>query len=125
MVYPSEPFSRCFPDQNSSLCFQPKVVLAKLRRTPHSLRTHGSNASIAWHSSVAFVITSTSGHHLLYSLSPVLATAKTTPSAYVLPGGEKGAKLWPNGPGEGKPLVAMLLRGEGERGMGVGEGVGW
>ena len=89
-----------------------------------SLRTHGSNASLAWHSSNSSIITTTSGHHLLYSISNYVGTRGVT-TAYVLPGGDKAAKDWPNGPGEGKGLLAMVLKGEGERGMGVGDGVGW
>jgi hypothetical protein len=105
---------------------QPKVVLAKLRRTPLSLRTHGSNASVAFHSPVRLIITTTSGHHLLYSIS--LATpvgSRRGNSVYVIPGGDKGAKQWPKGPGEGHELEGIVLRSEGERGMPVGDGVGW
>lgn len=45
--------------------------------------------------------------------------------AYVIPGGEKGALNWPNGPGEGHGVRGVILRSEGERGMPVGDGVGW
>lgn len=105
---------------------QPKVVLAKLRRSPLSLRTHGSNATVAFHSPSRLIITTTSGHHLLYSISlssPV--GSRRGNSVYTVPGGAQGARMWPKGPGEGHDLEGIVLRGEGERGMPVGDGVGW
>ncbi|KAI5481005.1 ribosome control protein 1 domain containing protein [Pseudohyphozyma bogoriensis] len=104
---------------------RPKAVLAKLRRTPLSLRTQGSNASVIFHSPTQLVVTTTAGHHLLYSISPATALGgRKSTQAYVLPGGEKGAKAWPDGPGEGKGVSGVILRGEGERGMPLGDGVG-
>ncbi|BGP45572.1 WD40 repeat protein [Rhodotorula kratochvilovae] len=106
---------------------RPKVVLAKLRRTPLSLRTHGSNASVHFHGPTRLVVTTSSGHHLLYSIVPAAAASasrRTTNEVYVLPGGEKAAEAWPKGPGEGHELEGIVLRGDGERGMAVGEGVG-
>ncbi|GAA5952681.1 hypothetical protein JCM21900_000402 [Sporobolomyces salmonicolor] len=103
---------------------RPKVVLAKLRRTPVSLRTHGSNASVHFHSSTRLIITTTSGHHLLYSISLASAGSRKGNSIYVLPGGEKAAAMWPKGPGEGHEVEGIMLMGEAERGMAVGDGVG-
>ncbi|BGO89111.1 hypothetical protein NBRC10512_003856 [Rhodotorula toruloides] len=105
---------------------RPKVVLAKLRRTPISLRTHGSNAAVHFHGPSRLVVTTSSGHHLLYSFSPVVTNPnrKGANDVYVLPGGEKAAQAWPKGPGEGQALEGIVLRGEGERGMAIGDGVG-
>ncbi|BGP22387.1 ribosome control protein 1 domain containing protein [Rhodotorula toruloides] len=105
---------------------RPKVVLAKLRRTPISLRTHGSNASVHFHGPSRLVITTSSGHHLFYSILPVVSSAnkRGANEIYVLPGGEKAAQAWPRGPGEGQELEGIVLRGEGERGMAIGDGVG-
>ncbi|GAA5891765.1 hypothetical protein JCM5296_001855 [Sporobolomyces johnsonii] len=103
---------------------RPKVVLAKLRRTPVSLRTHGSNASVHFHSSTRLIITTTSGHHLLYSISLASSGSRKGNAIYVLPGGEKAAAMWPKGPGEGHELEGIVLMGEAERGMAVGDGVG-
>jgi RAB6A-GEF complex partner protein 1 len=105
---------------------QPKVVLAKLRRSPLSLRTHGSNATVAFHSPSRLIITTTSGHHLLYSISLTSPVgSRRGNSVYTVPGGAQGAKMWPKGPGEGHDLEGIVLRAEGERGMPVGDGVGW
>lgn len=105
---------------------QPKVVLAKLRRTPISLRTQGSNASLSFDSPSRLVITTNSGHHLLYSLTPPNPPNARKPNiVYALPGGEKGRMAWPPGPGEGRPMEGLVLRALGERGMPVGDGVGW
>ncbi|SCV72828.1 BQ2448_4365 [Microbotryum intermedium] len=105
----------------------PKVVLAKLRRTPLSLRTHGSNALVAFHSPTRLVVTTTSGHHLLYSIDSAASVSNRTRSnneVYTVPGGEKGDAMWPRGPGEGAKLHGIVLRGEAERGLAIGEGVG-
>ncbi|GAA6048193.1 hypothetical protein JCM3770_003704 [Rhodotorula araucariae] len=106
---------------------RPKVVLAKLRRTPLSLRTHGSNASVHFHGPARIIVTTSTGHHLLYSVVPAAAAStsrQTTNAVYVLPGGDKAAEAWPKGPGEGHELEGIVLLGDGERGMAVGEGVG-
>ncbi|BGP18933.1 hypothetical protein JCM10213_005480 [Rhodosporidiobolus nylandii] len=107
---------------------RPKVVLAKLRRTPVSLRTHGSNASVTFHGPRRLVVTTTSGTHLIYSISPIgtgeATRTRKSGAVYVLPGGEKAKEVWPDGPGEGGELDGVLLRGEGERGMALGEGIG-
>ncbi|GAA5879805.1 hypothetical protein JCM8547_005190 [Rhodosporidiobolus lusitaniae] len=107
---------------------RPKVVLAKLRRTPLSLRTHGSNASIHFHGPSRLILTTSSGHHLIYSISPIgsgeATRTRKSGAVYVLPGGEKAKEVWPNGPGEGGELEGIVLRAEGERAMAVGEGIG-
>ncbi|GAA6063151.1 hypothetical protein JCM10212_006309 [Sporobolomyces blumeae] len=107
---------------------RPKVVLAKLKRTPVSLRTHGSNSLVHFHSRDRIVITTTSGHSLLYSLGPIhqhnKAKNRKANDVYVLPGGEKAKDLWPAGPGEGQDLEGIVIRGEGERSIQVGDGVG-
>ena len=91
-----------------------------------SLRTHGPNATLVFHSTARIVITTTSGHHLLYSITPAdTVLAKRGNTAYVLPGGDKGSKAWPRGPGEGRDVEGIVLREEGTRGMAVGDGVGW
>lgn len=103
---------------------QPKVVIAKLRRNAGSLRRHGSNASVYFDSPTSLVVTTTLGHHLLYSLfSPVRNAAKS--SAYVLPGGEKEKANWPDGAGEGTAMLGLVLTADGERTETMGEGVGW
>ncbi|GAA5973403.1 hypothetical protein JCM11641_003115 [Rhodosporidiobolus odoratus] len=106
---------------------RPKVVLAKLRRTPLSLRTHGGNASVTFHGSRRIVVTTTGGHHLLYSISPIgtgeATRTRKSGAVYVLPGGEKAKEVWPDGPGEGGELEGVVLKGEGERGMAIGDGV--
>lgn len=105
---------------------QPKVVLAKLRRSPVSLRTQGSNASLSFHSPTRLVITTTAGHHLLYSLTPPHPRNPRRPdTVYALPGAERGRAAWPPGPGEGRDIEGLVLRALGERGMPVGDGVGW
>lgn len=43
----------------------------------------------------------------------------------MLPGGEKAKEVWPDGPGEGGELEGVVLKGEGERGMAIGDGVSW
>ncbi|GJN88122.1 hypothetical protein Rhopal_001078-T1 [Rhodotorula paludigena] len=114
-------------EEVSVWAIRPKVVLAKLRRTPLSLRTHGSNASVHFHGSSHLIVTTSSGHHLLYSIVPATAASSSrrqTNEVYVLPGGDKAAEAWPKGPGEGQDLEGIVLRGEGERGMGIGDGVG-
>ncbi|GAA6008268.1 RIC1 family protein [Rhodotorula paludigena] len=114
-------------EEVSVWAIRPKVVLAKLRRTPLSLRTHGSNASVHFHGSSHLIVTTSSGHHLLYSIVPATASnssRRPTNEVYVLPGGDKAAEAWPKGPGEGQDLEGIVLRGEGERGMGIGDGVG-
>ncbi|GAA5829201.1 hypothetical protein JCM11251_004158 [Rhodosporidiobolus azoricus] len=107
---------------------RPKVVLAKLRRTPLSLRTHGSNASVVFHGPSRLIVTTTNGHHLIYTISPIASGEATrtrrSGAVYVLPGGEKAKEVWPDGPGEGGELEGVLLRSEGERGMAVGDGIG-
>lgn len=82
------------------------------------------------------MITTTSGHHLLYSISLYnpqggsgskrgVGANSSNSAVYVVPGGDKGARAWPAGPGEGHALEGVVLRYEGERGMAVGDGVGW
>ncbi|GAA5924449.1 RIC1 family protein [Sporobolomyces koalae] len=100
---------------------RPKVVLAKLKRTPVSLRTHGSNHLVHFHSSTRLVVTTTSGHTLLYSIAPV---SHKQNHVYVLPGGDKVREVWPQGAGEGQELEGICLQGAGERSMQVGDGVG-
>lgn len=115
-VFPPPPF------------LQPKVVLAKLLRTSISLRTHGPNSSLSFHSTpsrssrsshLRIIITTTTGHQLLYSLLPATligssaARRSSTATAYVLPGGEKANANWPRGPGEGRELEGIILREEG------------
>ncbi|KAM0787921.1 hypothetical protein ACM66B_006127 [Microbotryomycetes sp. NB124-2] len=103
---------------------RPKVVLAKLKRSPLSLRTHGSNAIVSFHGPSRLIITTTSGHHLLYSIT--LATppgSRRSNAVYTLPGGDKAAQQWPKGPGEGHDLEGIVLRSEGERGTAVGDGI--
>ncbi|KDE04043.1 hypothetical protein MVLG_05482 [Microbotryum lychnidis-dioicae p1A1 Lamole] len=105
----------------------PKVVLAKLRRTPLSLRTHGSNSLVAFHTPTRLVVTTTSGHHLLYSIDSAASLNHRTKSnndVYTVPGGQKGDAVWPKGPGEGANLQGIVLRGEAERGLAIGDGVG-
>ncbi|GAA6042843.1 hypothetical protein JCM8097_004456 [Rhodosporidiobolus ruineniae] len=106
---------------------RPKVVLAKLQRTPISLRTHGSNASVRFHGPSRLILTTTTGHHLLYTISAIGAGEATktrrSGAVYVLPGGEKAKEVWPDGPGEGGELDGIVLRSDGERGMGIGDGV--
>ncbi|KAK4051297.1 WD40 repeat protein [Microbotryomycetes sp. JL221] len=104
---------------------RPKVVLAKLKRSPVSLRTHGSNASVTFHGPSRLIITTTSGHHLLYSIT--LATppgSRKSNAVYIVPGGDKATQQWPKGPGEGHELEGIVLRSEGERGTAVGDGIG-
>ncbi|GAA5849964.1 hypothetical protein JCM9279_002475, partial [Rhodotorula babjevae] len=108
---------------------RPKVVLAKLRRTPFSLRTHGSNASIHFHGPTRIIVTTSTGHHLVYSIVPASTAATTgrrptTNEVYVLPGGDKAQEAWPKGAGEGQELQGIVICGDGERGMAIGEGVG-
>ncbi|GAA6025117.1 hypothetical protein JCM10207_000636 [Rhodosporidiobolus poonsookiae] len=107
---------------------RPKVVLAKLRRTPVSLRTHGGNSRATFHGPARLIVTTTTGHHLLYSISPIGAGEATrtrkSGAVYVLPGGEKAREVWPEGPGEGGELEGVVLRGEGERGVALGDGIG-
>ncbi|SCZ92024.1 BZ3500_MvSof-1268-A1-R1_Chr5-3g08288 [Microbotryum saponariae] len=105
----------------------PKVVLAKLRRTPLSLRTHGSNSLVAFHTPTRLVVTTTSGHHLLYSIDSAASVNHRTKSnndVYTVPGGQKGDAMWPKGPGEGANLQGIVLRAEAERGLAIGDGVG-
>jgi hypothetical protein len=108
---------------------QPKVVLAKLRRTPISLRTHGSNASLHFHGPSRIVLTTSTGHHLIYKIDTIgtgeATRTRKSGAVYVLPGGEKAKEVWPDGPGEGGELEGVVLRSEAERGMAVGDGVGW
>ncbi|GAA5919951.1 hypothetical protein JCM6882_000223 [Rhodosporidiobolus microsporus] len=107
---------------------RPKVVLAKLRRTPLSLRTHGSNASVHFHGPSRLIVTTTTGYHLLYTISTIASGEATrtrrSGAVYVLPGGEKAKEVWPDGPGEGGELEGVVLRSDGERGMAVGDGIG-
>ncbi|GAA5895098.1 Ric1p [Sporobolomyces salmoneus] len=112
-------------EEVSVWCTRPKVVLAKLKRTPISLRTYGSNSTVHFHSPTRLVVTTTTGHTLLYSISPIVAgKSKDSNKVYVLPGGEKSRELWPRGSGEGEDLEGICLKGEGERSIQVGEGIG-
>lgn len=122
-------------------------MLAKVIRSSSSLRTHGPNSSLLFHSPTRLVVTTTTGHLLLYSLTPTTSTS--TPAAspfspltsfgrspvsngtlekgekvYVIPGGEKGSAAWPKGAGEGGDVRGLILREEGWRGGGIDEGVG-
>ncbi|GAA5979590.1 hypothetical protein JCM10908_002976 [Rhodotorula pacifica] len=103
---------------------RPKVVLAKIRRTPLSLRTHGSNAAVHFHGSTRIVVTTSNGTNLLYSIQPAPRAKGATVEVYVLPGGEKASEAWPKGPGEGNELEGIILKPEGERSMAIGEGIG-
>lgn len=105
---------------------QPKVVLAKLHRSATSLRAHGTNASLVFVSPTRLVVTTTTGHHLLYSINraPPIG-GRTSSEVYVLPGGPRGSATWARGPGEGRPLEGVVIRSEGERSMAVGDGVSW
>ncbi|TKA57063.1 hypothetical protein B0A53_01019 [Rhodotorula sp. CCFEE 5036] len=105
---------------------RPKVVLAKIRRTPLSLRTHGSNAAVHFHGFNRLVVTTSNGTSLLYAIQPAPATRGkgATAEVYVLPGGEKAGEAWPKGPGEGNELEGIVLKPEGERSMAIGEGIG-
>jgi len=105
---------------------QPKVVLAKVHRSATSLRAHGTNASLVFISPTRLVVTTATGHLLLYSITraPPIG-GRTTSEVYVLPGGPRGSAAWPRGPGEGRPLEGVVIRSEGERGMAVGDGVSW
>ncbi|GAA5876832.1 hypothetical protein JCM3774_000784 [Rhodotorula dairenensis] len=113
-------------EELSVWCIRPKVVLAKIRRTPLSLRTHGSNAAVHFHGPNRLVVTTSNGTNLLYSIQPAPVTRGkgATAEVYVLPGGEKANEAWPKGPGEGNELEGIVLKPEGERSMAVGEGVG-
>lgn len=104
---------------------RPKVVLAKLKRTPISLRNHGSNSTIHFRGENRIVVTTTSGHTLLYEIH-MANEDKRKNGVYVLPGGEKAREVWPRGSGEGSTeLQGIVLRGLGERSIQVGDGVGW
>ncbi|BGP53439.1 WD40 repeat protein [Rhodotorula sphaerocarpa] len=106
---------------------RPKVVLAKIRRTPFSLRTHGSNAEVQFHHPDRIVVTTSNGTNLLYSVQPAPASRTHTAGCevYVLPGQpEKAVEAWPKGPGEGHELAGIVLKPEGERIMAAGDGVG-
>ncbi|GAA6007995.1 hypothetical protein JCM11491_006569 [Sporobolomyces phaffii] len=98
---------------------RPAVVLAKLKRSPISLRTHGSNAHVAFHSDARLVVTTTTGHSLLYKITPLGRRV------YALPGGDKAREQWPRGPGEGPDEIpGVALEGDGERSIQVGDGIG-
>lgn len=103
----------------------PKVVLAKLKRTPISLRNYGSNSTISFHGEDRIVVTTTTGHTLLYEIHSVNEDKRKN-GVYVLPGGDKARQVWPRGSGEGNTeLQGILLKGSGERSIQVGDGVGW
>lgn len=81
---------------------------------------------MTFRSSNQFLVTTTAGHQLLYSITDAASlSSKRGNSAYVLPGGEKGNKAWPKGPGEGRDVEGIIIRSDGERGMNVGDGVAW
>ncbi|GAA5957240.1 hypothetical protein JCM3765_000401 [Sporobolomyces pararoseus] len=104
-------------------CTRPKVVLAKLKRSPLSLRSFGSNQWVQFHSPTRLLVTTTTGHTLLYSIEP-LPPSKS--NVYVLPARDKGnvQQVWPRGSGEGEELKGIVLKGEAERSIQVGDGIG-
>lgn len=97
-----------------------------MRRTPISLRTHGSNAAVQFHGPDRVVVTTSNGTNLLYSILPAPAsrTKGATNEVYALPGGDKAEEAWPKGPGEGGELEGIILQAEGVRSMSIGEGIG-
>lgn len=64
-------------------------------------------------------MTTTHGHILLYGIYPTAGSGARN-EVYGIPGGEKGAKEWPRGAGEGVSLEGIVLKFEGVKMGGKG-----
>lgn len=65
------------------------------------------------------MLTTSHGHILLYGIHPTSGSGGKNP-VYGIPGGEKGAREWPRGAGEGAELEGVVLKFEGVKMGGKG-----